>query len=214
MSDGTISVNGSYDGTATLALDEGFEQDAGTVTALSGTIDVTGDYNQLAGSATFTSSTVALTGTFDLGGSTTIANSGLTAEPISIASGAMLYGRGGTITGDVTNAGTLDLIIGTSVNALNVTGNYTQTSAGTMTANLAGTTSNGKLNVSGTAYLDGTLNVQLIDGFMPYPGNQFLIIWANQLSGTFASMNLPGLTQGHWVPSYSTQTLTLAVWYN
>ena len=72
----------------------------------------------------------------------------------------------GTINASVVNAA--EISPGASPGTITVNGNYTQTSAGVMKIELGGAppgTQFDQLNVTGTASLDGALNVSLINGF-------------------------------------------------
>ena len=69
-----------------------------------------------------------------------------------------------------------------------------------------------QLNFTGTALLDGTLSVSLINGFNPQPGNAFAFIQGGALSGAFDAMNLPPLDPGFsWTYSQSGNAAILAV---
>ena len=72
----------------------------------------------------------------------------------------------GTVQGDVVNAGTV--APGNSPGFLNVTGNYTQTSTGVLELEIAGRNPNtpeyDRLRVTGSATLDGTVRVSLLNG--------------------------------------------------
>jgi T5SS/PEP-CTERM-associated repeat protein len=65
----------------------------------------------------------------------------------------------------------------------------------------------------GTAQLDGTLNVSLLNGFMPQAGDMFDILTATgRINGTFASAILPALTGDlFWSIIYGPSRLELAV---
>jgi hypothetical protein len=52
------------------------------------------------------------------------------------------------------------------------------------------------LNVAGNLTLDGTLNVVLIGGFQPVPGNFFNLFDWGSVSGSFDATNLPVLGNG------------------
>jgi hypothetical protein len=85
---------------------------------------------------------------------------------------------------------------GDSVGALFIGGNYTQTAAGTLQIELAGTTPRTKydqLLVTGSAALAGTLQVSLINGFTASAGMSFDILNWGSLSGTFSTVQLPAL---------------------
>jgi len=66
--------------------------------------------------------------------------------------------------------------------------------------------------VGGNLVADGTLNVRLLDGFMPGVGNEFDVLEFAAIDGTFDAVNLPGLAPGlRWDTSslYSDGVLTV-----
>jgi uncharacterized repeat protein (TIGR01451 family) len=141
-----------------------------------------------------------------------------TLGPGSIASPATLVFLGGTLngagtaTGDVSNGGTVAPGSGASNPAtITITGNYTQTTGGALTQEIGGTTSYDKLAVGGTATLDGTLNVSLINGFIPTNGNTFPVLTFASRNGDFAVKNLPTFsgTHGSFTASYTPTELDL-----
>jgi hypothetical protein len=74
---------------------------------------------------------------------------------------------------------------------LTVTGNYTQTAAGSLTLKVGGYnpgTDFDQLVVGGAATLDGTLTVQLTGGFTPVSGDTFTLLTFNSATGTFATL--------------------------
>ena len=97
--------------------------------------------------------------------------------------------------GGVGTAGTINIVavpFGPSVS-------YTQGASGILNIDIGGTASNqfDQLNVSGTATLDGTLNVGLINSFLPDVGNSFKIMTFSSRSpadsdfATYIGLNLP-----------------------
>jgi hypothetical protein len=102
-------------------------------------------------------------------------------------------GGSGTIVGDVTTAGTV--APGTSPGVLGIDGDYVQLAGSELEIELAGTTLGqfDRLEVGGGADLDGTLTVELIDGFTPAIGDVFEILVATEVSGTFSTEDLPSL---------------------
>ena len=124
-------------------------------------------------------------------GTTTVGGT-LTTTGLADIQGGSLLGAG-TVSSNLTNAGQVGP--GTSAGTLNISGNYTQTSAGTLNSEIGGTTVSteyDQLAVSGTATLDGTLNVTLINSFTPSDGDRFDAITFASSSGDFATNN--GLT--------------------
>jgi hypothetical protein len=147
-------------------------------------------------------------GIFNLFSSSPTASAGL-----QIQSGGTLDSTyPSTITGDVTNAGTLDLTIGHTLSILTITGNYTQ--SGTLTVGLGGTqpSSYTSLHVSGNVAFGGVLNVVLFGSFMPAPTNTFSVVTFGSYSGAFATVNLPPLLMGSWDPRYNDPQGTFTLW--
>jgi len=143
-------------------------------------------------------------------------NSGDTilATGASLASGGtvnILAGRlsgSGTIIGNVVNAGQFN-----PVGILTIRGNYTQTASGTLNIQIGGTTAGtdyDQLIVTGLTMLDGTLNVSVVNGFMPNLDDRFQILIFGSRTGDFAAEN--GLDLGNGLrfdPQYGAGSLTL-----
>lgn len=69
-----------------------------------------------------------------------------------------------------------------------------------------------QLAVADVLSLGGTLDVNLINGFMPEVGDQFDILAANDLQGKFDDLQLPSLTGGlQWVLDYQSDGVSLLV---
>ncbi len=127
--------------------------------------------------------------------------------------GALLSG-GGTIAGNVTSFGTVGP--GNSPGVLSIEGNYTQWASGTYAAEIGGLlagTQYDVLNVSGTAFLDGLLNVSLFDLgsglFAPQAGDYFDILTANTITGSFSSLSFAALSNPNlfWHIEYLTDAI-------
>ena len=66
------------------------------------------------------------------------------------------------------------------------------------------------LNVTGRAAVDGRLEVCLVDGFVPSPGDTFHILAATSVTGTFDQVSSPDLAPGMWWEiDYSATQVTL-----
>ncbi|MGA8492947.1 MAG: hypothetical protein WB711_21170 [Terriglobales bacterium] len=136
------------------------------------------------------------------------------APDIRIAKGTLL-GNGGTIAAHVSSSGTVipaDSL--TTTGKLGITGAYTQTAAGSLDANIAGASSGqfNVLNVSGTATLNGTLNIKLLNNFVPLIGATFEILTARKLTGTFATVNGTKINDSeHFTVTYNSDNVTLTV---
>jgi hypothetical protein len=180
-----------------------------------------GTINISSGNFTLVNSSVpASTATFTQSGGLTQIASGasLSSQATMTLSGGALGGFG-SVLGTVNNTGGT-LSPGASPGLLTIGSGYTQGAGGSLLTELAGTTAGtqyDQLNVSsGSVTLGGTLNVSLLGGFVPAVGNSFtLITSAGNISGTFATKNLPALPGlESWQLAYSpngTNTVTLTV---
>jgi hypothetical protein len=108
----------------------------------------------------------------------------------------------------VTNTGTLSV---NNTSSLRIGAAYTQGAFGTLGIEVGGTTAGtdyGQLNVTGTANLDGTLVVTLVNDFTPSPGDRFQILTFGSRGNppsNFAATILPdGLA-----PVFDSHSLTL-----
>ena len=130
--------------------------------------------------------------------------------------GLLAVGPHGTVegnsqlSGNVRNGGMVAPGVATNppstsaIGTLHVAGNYTQVDTGALDFELESTLSLDRLTVSGTASLDGALDVALINGFVPSVGNSFDLLTASGgISGTFSSLNLPPLLTGRHGPFWT-----------
>ena len=130
-------------------------------------------------------STINSTGDLETAGTTTIDGT-LDVANLEIIGGT-LEGIG-TINGNVQNGATVEP--GDAPGTLTINGNYTQDSVGILNIDLGGYPSPFRqLAISGTASLDGTLNVNLVSGYSPVFGNNFTILTFTSHTGTFATVN-------------------------
>jgi len=115
----------------------------------------------------------------------------LSASQLNILFGSTLRGNG-TIFGNVVNAGLVSP--GYSPGTIAITGNYTQTSTGTLRIEIGGTRDgeHDLLRVGGTANLDGTLDLVRINRYRPRRGDKVTFLTAAQgVDGEFAHVNNP-----------------------
>jgi len=93
--------------------------------------------------------------------------------------------------------------------------NFILGGSATLVIELGGTTSGSqydKITASGAATLAGTLDVDLIDGFTPAPGDVFSFITAaGGIAGAFASASLPTLSGANWQLLYNPNGVMLRV---
>ena len=226
---GTVTNSGTITkaaGTGTSVINVATFSSTGTVEALSGTLSIP--------SAPTVSGGTLGSGTWIVGANSTLS---LNANISTLAAAAILQGPGANFTnlptvtsitstgqlviegglafstsGNLSNAGTINLEPGT----LNVGGTYTQTSVGALGIGLGGLTAGtqfGQLIVNGTASLDGTLNVSLINEFAPAVGNSFQIMTFGSRSpadSDFPTKNGLNLSNGLvFTPVYHPTDLTL-----
>ncbi|HJQ99253.1 MAG TPA: hypothetical protein VJ826_13150, partial [Candidatus Polarisedimenticolaceae bacterium] len=177
-------------GTTALALPF---QNQGTVEIQSGTIHETSSYTQTAGTTKLTGGTLSATVTIAIQGGT-------------------LAGTG-TVSANVVVSGTGALSPGLSAGTLALTGTYTQQAPnGAFNVEIGGTTpgtQHDRANVTGTTTLAGVLNVSLINGFVPLPGDTFTILTYPSRTGTFATVNFPSVGCIGWRLTYGTTALVL-----
>jgi hypothetical protein len=143
----------------------------------SGTVDIQ------SGSLAFT---VAYTQT---AGETKLNGGALSSSTTLTLQGGKLTGTG-TVTANVSNAALVSP--GASPGQLTISGSYTQTSVGALNVEIGGLTAEtefDRLAISGSATLSGTLNVSLINGFLPNPGDSFQIMTFASRSGSFTTIN-------------------------
>ncbi len=202
---GTLSVSSP----GGINLSGGMINDRGTITS--------GSYNQSNGT-THISGTMNLSSNYTQSGGVTNMTGALT-----LASGHSLNESGGSFFGIGTVTGNIDLTGGllsagsASMKAgeLTFSGTYIENGAGALDVDLGGTTAGTQydvLNITSTASLGGTLNVDLISGFRPTVGESFDILNYSSETGTFTKLNLPKLTGGDtWSISYNATDVVLTV---
>ncbi len=123
----------------------------------------------------------------------------LAAETVLTATGGVEIDDGvlsgyGTVQANVTNSGTLLPGEDGAPGVLVINGNYTQTAAGTLDVQIGATGAAGfdQLAISGTATLDGTLNVTLLGGYVPNSGDSFPVMTFAAEVGSFAAVTGDG----------------------
>jgi len=142
----------------------------------------------------------------------------LTAFAANAATGSLTIqnGRNVTTPGDFSNAGIM--VLG-SASTFSVTGNYTQSSAASLEADLGGSPASGqfgRLNASGTAALGGMLRGRIVNGYGPQTaaGDSFQVVtFTNRGASDFASFDLQpqgavSLTHSEFAANVTLNTLT------
>jgi Secretion system C-terminal sorting domain len=123
----------------------------------------------------------------------------------------------GKVYGNLINSGTI--APGNSPGKFTVTGNYTATITAVHNIEIAALNLFDTLSIeqdvsfaSGTAVINGTLNVSLLNGYTPAIGDSYKIINYTTGSGNFTAVNFPALPPGMaWSISYNATNITLNI---
>jgi len=195
---GSLGATGAVTNSGTIILN-------GTANQVTGDFVNNGSVNLNAGALNITGNTAVATasqlninaGTFSVTGDLTVNgnllnNANVTAPATTLLSGGVYQGSG-TLIGNLNNTSGV-VSPGNSPGTINIIGDYTQGSDGTLNMELGGLVAGSGydvLNVTGTATLAGAINVSLFGGFVPAAGNSFSLINADSVIGSFSSLNLP-----------------------
>jgi hypothetical protein len=91
-------------------------------------------------------------------------------------------------------------------------GYFTRTSTGTLSLRDLSPESAALLSFPSSAILDGTLAVTLDSSYTPEMGDEFVLIFSESLTGTFADYNLPTLANGlYFQPIYTPTSFSLEI---
>src|SRR5262249_10637702 len=216
-----LGVNSTFSNTATgvvtkaagpgvTSIDSTFNND-GTVNVNSGTLQLGGGrrgagvLNGLAGTTLlFAGGTHTLT--------TTVTDARLMSDGLVQVNGAAVILDATAMARNFElTSGSLEL---TGNGVLTVGGDYTQRRNSTLFIDLGGAAvgmAYGRLNVTGTANLAGTLTVNLTNGFSPSLNDSFTVLTFGSRNGDFGAKNLPDLGVGRWMESDNLNDLTLTV---
>ncbi len=160
---GTFTKSGT---TGTTSFQGNQFNNSGTVNVQSGTLSFSKNYNQTAG--------------------TTVVSAGATlASNATVNLQAGTLSGTGTVSADVSNAGTVST--GSSTGTLTISRTYTQSSTGTLNIKIGGASQFDTIAIGGAATLGGTLNVSLINSFVPTAGQTFKILTFASDSTDFAT---------------------------
>ncbi len=170
----SITSSGSFTksgGAGESLIDPPFAN-SGTVSVAAGDVNFSAGFTQTAGSTSLDGGNIKAT--------------------VNIQGGSLT--GAGQIDGDVTSAGTVSP--GPTTGILEITGDYTQTSTGALVIEVGGLNAGDDfdqiaLTGGGTATLDGSLNVSLINGYTPQGSDVFDIVTAGVRSGIFFSVANP-----------------------
>ena len=186
-------------GTGTLTLSAGDSPYSGPITVSGGKMRVYGNY---------ASAPVTVNG-----GGITALHDGRLNQVTSDAAGSLV--GTGTVFGTLTNNGNVSPGFYTGPWILDVTGNYTQTAAGTFKVNIGSATAYGHLQITGTpgtATLNGVVSIDLQNDFIPAANQVFpnIITASGGLSGTFSQIIVaPETPTLNWQPIYTANSFGL-----
>jgi uncharacterized repeat protein (TIGR01451 family) len=129
-------------------------------------------------------------------GTTTLAGGHIGGPGSSVVLNGGILSGNGTVAAHLFNHATVRP--GMSPGILSVNANYTQGPTGTLDIELGGASpaQYDQLQVSGTATLDGTLNVTYFGGYMPAGGETYDVLTFANKTGDFATKNLPTFPAG------------------
>jgi hypothetical protein len=125
-----------------------------------------------------------------------------------------LYGKG-TIATSVVSSGSVTAGDSATKPGVLSPSTYAQNASGSLNIAVGGLdvgTQYGQLAVANGASLNGTLNIKLVNSFVPAVGNTFVIVTGSAISGTFAIVN--GLSingSEHFTITYNPTNVTLTV---
>jgi hypothetical protein len=181
---GTTTISGTISGCAL----------SGRTWTQSGTATITGSSNLRMIYGAILNNTVG--GIFNLNSSS--------GSPITKETSTSTFNNAGTLNQQATGTHVIDTTFNNSGNITLDPGILSMSSA--LTTNITnikigGTTAGteyGRLATTGAATLNGTLNVSLINGFVPNVGDSFTIMTYGSKTGTFSTVNLPSLPAGKW----------------
>ena len=195
----TGAIAASFSGSSTVTESPQTFSNTGTVSATAGgtiTINPTsgqassnsGSINAATGGTiTFSSGLTQTAGNTNVAGSLNLGTGG---SGVLNLNGGTLTGSGGTITGtvNVNSGGTINP--GNSPGSMTINGNY-NLAGGTETVELGGYgqgTTYDYLNVTGSASLNGILQISLYSGFLPSDGDIFYFLDYGSQSGNYTQV--------------------------
>jgi hypothetical protein len=167
---------------------------SGTIEVKAGTLQFQGLWSQTVGTTTVDAGTVLRGTLLSIGGGTLAGSGTIQAAVVN-----------GGVTSPGGSPGTLSL--GTNQN-------YQQVANGVLRIELGGHnpgTQYDQLVLGGNASLAGTLELPLINGFVPQPGDQFQVLTSGSQTGRFSRINAPPVGNAVWVAHYSGTNVSVAL---
>lgn len=104
---------------------------------------------------------------------------------------------------------------GSELGTINLQGDYLQLETGTLSLNVTktdGRLDNDRLDIVGTAHLDGILTTSIINNYVATQGDQFTLLTAEEILGQFSTLSLPNLAGGlHFGVLYTSTSVLMEV---
>jgi hypothetical protein len=211
----TNGTNGQIIGRGMISIGGTGLNNQGQVALSSGITDVFGDVNNNTGSI---SKGISISGNSDVTFWDDVTNAAGSLFRVSAGSSATFFGTyaGAGISGDGDKYFEADVTPGSSPAAITLGGNVFLGSTARLIIEIGGLApgsnpnNHDQVNVTNTANLDGTLDLQLFGGFMPVAGDQMTIMTFATRNGTFADVTGALLGGGIQLnPIYSANNLVL-----
>jgi hypothetical protein len=184
LSNGLFDLSGDLEGWSLRA--DTLTQTGGAIFAFDALIDVNGKFDQLGGTVELDQAMADVSGGW------------------FVAEGAALYAAHGSgLIGNLSNHGLLELGLMSSQGAgdtFSITGNFAQSSTGSLRMDISDTYARDRLNVSQNAGFGGNFTLRAPPTFSPGPGMMIDFIWYQTRTGQFSGYTLP--PPGPWVPMY------------
>ncbi|HZJ14002.1 MAG TPA: hypothetical protein VFD27_03085, partial [Chthoniobacteraceae bacterium] len=176
------------------ALNTGGLTNAGVMAFSGGNTDIRGDVTNSAGARIVTSGAGVITTFYD-----DVIHNGL--EIFTGANASTVFFGAQSGAGPFTGTGTVyfigDLRPGNSPASVIYEGDVSLGSATTLTLEIGGLVAGSqydRVNVGGTLFANGTIDVELLEGYTPHFGDAFDFINAGAILGSFDEVNLPALS--------------------
>ena len=156
----------------------------GVESTFAGIISGTGSFiKQGAETLNITGTSPGYTGEVNVNAGILSVNGDLSAGTLQINANGTLQGTG--TVGTTTNGG--NLAPGNSIGTIIIAGDYTQAANGTLTIEINGDGTSDKVTVTGDAFLDGTLSLDVLPGVYT-KGTTYTILEATNVNGQFATL--------------------------
>jgi len=211
--DGSDSVNGNINATGVgaaidVAAGGSLVRDTSSATQTIGPA-----VNNGGGSVSVQTGTLAVNGGLTQTAGTTQTAAGTHLSAAVTVDGGTLAGTG-DLSGPVDNSGGT-VAPGDSPGVMTIDGDYTQSAAGTLRSDIAGTTVGtgyDRLAVGGTATIDGTLAIVTGAGFDPALGDAFVVLTSGGArTGQFGTLTGASVNGKTYTAHYDASDVTLAV---